>query len=858
MQGQIAGADISANSGRVGSEYNIQIRGQNSLAGGNPLFVVDGVIVDNINFLNPQDIEKINVLKDAASTAVYGSRGSNGVIIVSTKDGSTQNGETTISYDGYVGVRDNVRMPDFMDGTRWWEFRQDAYITDALQNGEPYDATVGGVEGSALLAERLENNEYTDWPGYFLQTGIQSNHWLTVSGETAGDLQYVIGGGLQREKGNLLGEQYDRYNVKASINKTINDTWSAGLIFNLSTSERELGSEDAIRTAYRMSPLVAPYDSTGSLLFKPAKYAGISFTSSVNPLWELRDSENNERRTYGVGSTFLQFSPLNWLDIRSTFAPEFEFEREGIYFGPHTGERQLQDGASELEKDQSISYTWDNKISATRDFGDHSLDAMGLFSIFSDRSEGSGIEVTNLPYNSLYFNLGSARDINDVSSGYSKTTLVSLMGRLNYSYENKYLVTIASRWDGSSKLAEGHKWAMFPSASVGWRITQEDFFDVNSISELKLRVSYGFTGNNNIDPYSTLPLSSNQTLYDFGGELAKGFAPNGIVNRSLTWEKTREYDIGLDYGLFNGRVTGSIDYYDKLSDKLLLDRQLPMETGWGSLTDNIGSVSNKGIELSLTTLNISGQDFSWQTSLTFAKNHNEIVSLYGDDENDTGNEWFIGEPINVNYSYVFDGIWQDNQAQVAQSFGQSTGQAKVRDLDNDGAISGDDRRIIGTPEPDWTGGFSTTINYKQFDLSTSIYARQGVQMFSPFHEEFLDLNDRGRAKLEVPFYMPANTVTPTRASNSYPQPHNVGPYWEDVGSYKDASFVKIQNIALGYNFSPQLLDKISIKNLRVYLNVLNPFVWTDYTGFDPEWAGSDLDESGNSFITYQFGINLEL
>src|SRR5699024_7754863 len=242
------------------------------------------------------------------------------------------------------------------------------------------------------------NENYTDWPSYFLRNGIQTNQWISVAGETNENLRYVIGGGYQNERGNLLGAHYNRYNFKASVNHKINETWSAGLSINLAVSDRELGSEDAIRTAYRMSPLVTPYDSTGALLFRPAKYAGISFTSSVNPLWELKDSKNNQRRTYGVGNIYVEFSPLDWLSVRSSFSPQFEFERQGIYFGPHTEERGLEDGASSMEKEQALSFTWDNKISAVKQYGDHHFEAMGLFSLYYDRYEGSGIEVADLPY----------------------------------------------------------------------------------------------------------------------------------------------------------------------------------------------------------------------------------------------------------------------------------------------------------------------------------------------------------------------------------------------------------------------------------------------------------------------------
>lgn len=864
VQGQVAGVDISTGSGRAGAGFEIQIRGQNSLAGGEPLFVVDGVIVDGIDFINPQDIESLNILKDASSTAIYGSRGSNGVVIVTTKQGANVEG-TSISYEGYAGVRQNARVPDFMSGDQWWEYRQNAYITGYLQNGEAYDATTGGLASSPTLRARVANRDYYDWQGAFLQTGIQQNHWLTISGISNDKLSYVIGAGYQEEKGNLMKEWFNRYNFKASVNHQISDRWEAGTNFNFSMIELERGSGDAIKQAYRMAPLVTPYDSAGELILRPGKYGDIGFTSSVNPLLDMANSEDNSRRLYGVGNLFLQYSPLEWLSVRTTFSPEVEFERRGLYWGSLTEERGGEDPAAYRETEQSFSYIWDNTLTATQEFEDHSFNFTGLYSIQYDRWEDEFIDVINLPYNSLYYNLGSAGDIVEVGSGYGQRSLMSYMGRLNYVYNDKYLLTLSNRWDGSSVLAQGYRWSSFPSVAIGWRASEETFLqDLDFLYDLKARLSYGFTGNNNIDPYSTLALAGDRTLYNFGDQVVVGFPPGGIVNQALTWERTRELNFGIDYGLFRGRISGSVDLYNKLSNRLLMERDLPLESGWEELTDNVGSVRNTGIELFLQTYNIQTSDFTWSTTFNFAKNNNEIVDLLGGDvnqligEDDDGNPyaWFVGEPINVNYNYVFDGIWQESERELALKYGQSPGQAKVADLDNNGIIDGEDRQIIGSRAPSWTGGFSTAFTFKQFDLSASLFARQGIQVFSPFHEEFLNFGDRGRAKLDVPYYMPANDVTRTMESNEYPQPKNEGQYWEEVGFYKDASFVKVQNIALGYTFGQENLDRLNMQNLRIYMNIVNPFVFTEYDGFDPEWADEDLNDTGNSFVTYQLGVNV--
>ncbi|OZI09217.1 hypothetical protein BWI93_05115 [Siphonobacter sp. BAB-5385] len=307
-----------------------------------------------------------------------------------------------------------------------------------------------------------------------------------------------------------------------------------------------------------------------------------------------------------------------------------------------------------------------------------------------------------------------------------------------------------------------------------------------------------------------------------------------------------------------------------------MNRDIPIETGWSSIKDNVGSVRNKGIEFSLRTVNVSTKNFTWSTSFNFARNKNEIVDLLDKKEDLVGNWWFIGRPINVNYTYVFDGIWQESERELAVKYGQLPGQARVKDLNNDGKISSaNDRAIIGQKDPKWTGGFSTQFTYKNFDLSASMFARQGAQVYSAFHSIFLNYSDRGTNKIYEDYYMADNKVTPSRVSNTYPMPNNIGPYWagvSGVGYYKDVSFVKVQNIVLGYTLPTTLVDKIGVKSLRVYANVLNPFVWTKYNGFDPEYASGidptttsnvsntttgNINNTGPSTITYQFGLNLK-
>ena len=873
VQGQVAGVDISNSTGRAGSGFKIQIRGQQSLQGGEPLYVVDGVITGGIDFLNPQDIERIDILKDASSTAIYGSRGAYGVVLVTTKQGASVRQKAVISYDGYYGVRKSVRMPDFMPGDKWWNFRQDSFITDAIVKGTPIPANPGdNSKNSTELARRIAEKDFTNWPDLLIQDGIQQNHWVSIAGMGDNKLGYNFGVGYQQESGNIINENYKRYNFKANINHTLNERWSAGANMNFAVVDNEQGSPNAMVNAFRMSPLVKPYATDGDALLvqpgkdivnvgKPDQITHIDFTSSSNPLLDMERASRETKSFYAIGNVYLQYSPASWINVKTTFAPRYKYEKYGEFLGVDSEGRVGGKAKATISNTESFSNVWDNQVSVNKTFNDHSFNFMGLYSLNLFEDESSKLIGDQLPSNAKsYYNAGLAPAANRTTeAAYSKSTILSYALRLNYAFKDKYLLTVSNRWDGASVLSKGNKWASFPSAAVAWKISEEGFLtDVSMLDILKIRASYGTTGNNkNVGPYDTQPTASTSTYYDFGSVSAMGVAPDGIANRNLTWEKTKELDLGLDFSFLQGRIAGSFDFYNKLSDGLIIERPLPLEAGYTSIVQNIGSVRNRGIEIGLTTVNVSTDNLSWTTTFNFAKNNNEIVDLI--DGKDLPPKWFYGEPINVNYNYVFDGIWQESERELAVSYGQLPGQARVVDFDDSGTIRPDDRRIIGSPMPDWTGGFTTTVTYRNFDLTASLYTRQGVQVLSPFHQEFLNFEDRGRAKLNVDWYMQENAITETRTSNEYPQPKNGGRFWntENVGFYKDASFVKVKNITLGYNLPGEILSRAKISSLRIYANVLNPFVFTDYDGFDPEWADASYANGGISSVTYQLGVNLK-
>jgi len=891
LQGAVAGVDISTSSVRPGAGFSIQIRGQNSMnsAGSQPLYVVDGVVMDNIDFLNPADVQKIDILKDASSTAIYGSRGSNGVVIVQTKNASLSSGaKTTVSYDGYYGVRSITRIPDFMDGREWVDFRAASFSTYNTAS-KAYELTATNksaiLQRSPLLEQRLFDQEYEDWLGLATQNGKQQNHYVNIAGNGK-DISYNLGMGYQNEEGNFEGEKLDRYNIKLSVANKISDKFTVGGNANLSHTNVNQGSQYGYRDIMRMPVILYAYDDNGELIPQPGIATAIqgsgNFTSSANPLLEIASGNQENRRFDILGSAFAEFRPLEGLEIKTTFMPRFSRARTGRYFGVVPGNR-TQDEAYQ-DNTENLDYTWDNQITYRKTFKeDHTINATLINSFYRTRTEGIRAGTQNLPYNSEWYNLfsGTLQSSNSGTS-FNSASLLSYAARVNYDYKNKYLVTGTVRYDGSSKLAD--KWASFPSLAFAWRASEESFLKADYLSDLKARFSFGYSGSNaGINPYGSqlTPQTGSLVWYDYNGSIASGFAPGVPVNPSVTWEKTRELNYGIDFGFFNQRISGTIDYYNKLSDGLLMSRKLSIESGVEQMTDNIGSVSNKGIELSLTTMNINTKNLQWTTSFNFAHNKNAIESLYGRKEDVMGEARFIGEPINVIYDYRIIGIWKSNQADEAAKWGQQPGQAIAGDLNGDGVITTTgDRTILGSVDPSWTGNFSSNLIYKNWDFSFNIFTRQGAFVSDRFLEEFGAANiQRGRPKVNFDYFVPAGAdrynwnnwgsnpdgsplaVWTTVGGNEdakYPAINNPGPYYGNNGLYTDASFIRVRNIVLGYTLPQKFIKKAGLSQLRIYANILNPFTFTDYQGWDPEYATTTLQNgNGPSNVTYQLGVNLK-
>jgi len=937
LQGQVAGVDISQSSSRVGEAFSISIRGKSTLGDSTqPLFVVDGIICNDINFLNPYDIEKIDILKDASSTAIYGSRATNGVVIVTTKQAKAgSDTRTSVSYDGYVGYKTVARMPDFMDPEEWLSYRYMRYATvrgdGKITDGRlPLEITKTNMQAcwnkkAPKMQEQYINKEYTDWMDLMLHDGIQQNHFVQIAG-AGQSLSYRIGTGYQKEDG-IMGDNLERFNIKLAIDGNVTRHLTAGASANLVASTLDLGSRKAVENSFRANGFWLPYNTaTGELNYMPgkdlvpgqekSKAYPAGFTSTVSPIVDAMNSEDKNREFRALATMYLQYQPIDELIFKTTFAPSVSTSRRGQYFG---GLSEMQSGTynakgnptgdakSVLSRNERFSYTWDTQINFVKTFGqDHNVNAMALVSVYSNELETYGLTANNITPETLWYNIGSAASgYTDVASNYGKATMLSYALRLNYNYAGKYFATVSTRWDGSSKFNQARRWGMFPSAAVAWRISEEGFIRDNArwLNNLKLRLSYGATGNNaSVGNYETAFLADQLYYSSFG----KGYGP-GVSNEMLTWETTTELNAGLDFGLFGGRISGSVDAYDKTSRDLLMDMKLLFEQGSynGSMTANVGKVRNRGIELALRGVLVDTKDFNWDLGLSFATNRNEILELQGKKEDMRAERWFIGQPIDVAFdlrqtgictrekaleSVTINGVTKTN----AEWYGYFEGCMTYEDFNKDGKINDEDRQILGHALPDWTGNLTTSLTWKNWDFSLSVNTKQGQLVYSPFMEEFTNYSDRGRNKLDMDFYIPAGAPvfnaswdgkdTSTLTSDpsvvadhttvgSFPYPFNGAAYNYGGGNgwytgknkefqsnlYVDASYWKIKNITLGYTLPKKWSDKIGLSFLRIYANVLNPFTFTGYKGFDPEWADASISNGsgGPASITYQFGLNIK-
>ncbi|UII77301.1 TonB-dependent receptor [Flagellimonas sp. HMM57] len=887
IQGRVAGVDVRTLNSKPGAPLSIQIRGNTVITANQgserdgvsddvttdpdqPLYVVDGVFFDNINVLNPADIEQIDILKDVSATAIYGARGANGVVIITTKNGIE--GVSRFTYDATFGLRSATNLPDFFTGPEYVGF-----VDDVLRAREwlGTDLSIDAYNNVAIdrstefqtsneEANNVANGRYTDWADLLRGTGIQTSHTVGISGGSNG-LVYNGSLGYLKDEGVIGIEEFERYNISLSASKKLSDKFTLGIKTYLALSEREAGSPELFRSSLRLAPTVNPFDENGELILVPDEQD----QRFINPFFEDQGSYTAETKSLDViANVFLNYKPNNWFNFKTQFSPTVSSTRFGEFRGLLTRSSRNDPTRVRSTYDTRLrtSYTWDNI--ADFDFNikeGHNLKTTLITSLFYDNTEGSDIETRNFDTDAFsFFNTEGGTDIRTFDTFQTQETLASFAARVNYNIKDKYLFTLTGRYDGSSKLAAGNQWDFFPSAAFAWRASQESFLkDVDWLNNLKFRVSYGESGNDNpVSAFSSFAFLE-QSSFLFGSDLANGQFVQTLPNEELTWEVSRELNLGIDLAILSNRINLAFEYYNKTTDGSILARTLSSITGFGddglpTTIGNFGSVRNKGVEFTLNTVNVRTDNFSWRTSLNFSANDNEILELFGDTEqipisSDVRFNGVLqeGAPIDAVWSYEVDGIYGTDDVAEAASFGFLPGQYRFVDQNDDGVINQEDRVVLGSQAPDWIAGMTNTFSYKNFELNVQVNTRQGT--FG--HSEFLQNFSTFQGDRAVFNSLDQNYWTPLNQDAEFPSPE----YGEDSSFpwfNTSFDFVRVGNIGLGYTFSQSVLDKLKMSSFRLSLDVQNPFTFTDFAGPDPETGLQNSFGQTYAIKTFLFGLKV--
>lgn len=876
LQGRAAGITVMRTNSTPGGKSSIRIRGNRSLKATNdPLYVVDGIpIVVGLDEMSPSDIESIEILKDASATAIYGSRGANGVILITTKKGKA--GKAQISYNGYYGIQEATRKIDMMDGGEWVELVREANRATTKTTPYPlvptldWDKKIGYFTADPSVLSKIEMGydengnwhpdrvPYNDWMGEALQTAPIQNHEVSVRGGTD-KIKLLASATYFNQEGIVKGQDYSRYSVRVNFDWDLNDYLKIGGNTQFSHFDKNAGN-NLYNDTRGIYPLADIYNEDGSYRTeRPGNDPQL-----WNQFLNLDHRKREQSKDRFIGSYYIEAKlPLD-ITYRSNFGIDVGPYYDNEFYGALSSDRAGSPARAINRKDTRTMYTWENLLFYNKQLNaDNHIGVTFLQSIQQETQETAEIKVRELPYeNQEWHNVGSAQEIESVASNYVRWRLASFMGRVNYSLKDKYLLTISARYDGSSRLAPGNKWVLFPSAALAWRMKEESFLkDVEVLSNLKFRIGYGITGNTAIDPYKTQG-SLEYGRYSYGNQGVLSFFQKEMPNPYLTWEKTTQWNAGFDFGFFNGRIGGVIDVYMQETTDLLMERQLPIVSGFPNVMSNIGKIKNKGLEITLNTVNIDTKDFKWNTDIVFATNKEEISELYNGKEDDEGNSWFIGKPVKVFYDYKADGIWQlEDQAELDKWGGTfKPGDIKIIDRNGDYKITSEDRFILGQVEPKFSLSISNYFNYKNFDFNFFLNGAFGQMRV--FNREW-SLNGRyNSAKVDYWRIIgeDENGNPISNKSNEAPRPNRdfENPNYISSLYYNESSFLRIGQVTLGYTLPSSLTKKWGIGSLRVYGTVQNLHVFTNFPGVDPELGNTDDNKGYNEPVprTYLVGLNL--
>jgi TonB-linked SusC/RagA family outer membrane protein len=880
MQGRAAGVDIT-NSQRPGEVGGINIRGVRSLtASSDPLYVVDGMITSNdLSSINPSDIESVDILKDASATAIYGSRGANGVVLITTKKG--KEGKVSVSYSGTVKFETLSDVAEYMSAAEWLDYSRLAKYSaiDSKTGKRGYESEIGS-DGKIIPVESIDKNLYGsvaaswkniekayasgsynpalvgeyDWASHGKRTGVTHDHNINFSGGTE-KIQAYGSFGYLNQKSVQPGQEYTRYSAKVTfdaeplpylkLGASINGAYTEqdyGYSFTKSTT----GAGDYYNALRAMLPWSVPYDENGDYIRNPNADVNI-----INPINEL-DLNVNQRKRLNVSGVFYadvnfgkMWKPLEGLRYRVQFGPEFRQYETGTMnkYGSINSDYSRK---GSWARNQDRNWVLDNLIYYDKVIADvHKIGITLMQSATKKHYDTMSISNSALTSDSeLWYNLGTPADNMKAGSGYSESQMASYMARLNYSFMDRYLLTASVRRDGSSVLSAGHKWDSFGSVALGWRIDQEEFMqDVDWVSQLKLRAGYGSSGSSAINPYDTKG-GLQELYYHWGNTSALGYLgsdasaknPNMMANQNVGWERTTQTNIGVDFAVFKSRISGSIDYYINKTDDILTAMTIPSISGYTTTMANVAASKGWGIDVQLSAIPYQGNGFRWTTTLTWSKDKSEITELANGATEDWANKWFVGEEILVFADYVYDGIWTTAEEELAKKYNRKVGQIKVKDLDGDGDIDADDRcKSIGSVRPSWSGGWNNTLTYKNWELSFFIFSRWGFTV----NQGALTLDGRFMQR-KIDYFVPGYNE-----NAEYYQPGINGEsqdQYQSCMNYQDGSYIKLRNVSLGYSLSPKQLNGTGLSNLKIYAQLMNPC--TLYSKC--KWLDTDLMNYDNN------------
>lgn len=858
LQGRVAGVLISQPT-RPTDDTSIKIRGINTINGStDPIYVVDGLVMDNtysgFNAVNLNDVASIEVLKDASATALYGSRGSNGVVVITTKKG--KKGEGRVTYDGWVGFQTYANTPKTMDTQQLFQLRKDAYVNGYKQTNPDGDVEAyinDVVMGSNRVFAGYEfdaykNNSNYDWLDAVSRTGVQHNHVVSLSnGNDKGS--YYLSFGFTDNKGIIEKSGSKKYNGRINADQQIKPWLKVGTNTSFTRTENTLVDDGVMNRARNANPMLAISDEIPTL-----NWQGNFDQNNFNPIRSLSVDEDLVYNRL-LSSTYININPLEGLNLRSTFSIDYAQKQKNKYTPNDIYEsvRNGTNGEAKDDRDTRTVWQWDNSISYEKSFGKHKLNAMVGTS--ATRTSSNYINATAKGFDINYFgyhSLGAGYKANerDLKTEWGEHTLLSYIARVNYYFDTKYLVTATARYDGSSKFGKGHQWGIFPSLSAAWNITEEEFMQEQTLfDQLKLRAGFGVVGNQNIDNYAYLSLCD--PGYSIDNNIYSGtMGSNGRRGTpDISWEKQQQWNLGVDMAFLQDRIRFSADAFLIKNKDLLMKHSLPTTTGYKETFENIGAIQNKGLEFALNANLLRTKDFEWNFSATLAMDKNKVTQLYGNtgvvykvdgDRNiEKEGNLFLGESRNTIYIWKAGGIAQavdmDRLGKINwNGYNVNPGDLYPQDVNGDNEIDQNDRIVVGSTDPKFYGGFSTDLTWKGISLNAVFTYSHGAKKLSPWYESLIGSNGTGIASTDL-----LDRWTPENPDAQFPRVltgfdyNRYGAGSMDF-SVQKASFLRLSTLTLSYTFNNKLLNAMKLANLRVYATGSNLFCLTNYNGYDPE------------------------